>query len=286
MVTKVDKRARAELFRQRLREAMQVAGVNLSELARQTGVNRSTVSQLMGEGAARLPNAQLAAEAARTLGVSTDWLLGLTDRPERPGDVVAAAMQMTTAERTPSDEQLIDWAREAAGYKIRHVPAMLPDMLKTEAVMRWEYGDFLGKTPDQAISAMRDRMALVRAGGSDYEIAMPIYELTSMARGEGYYRSLPRAARAEQVEQLAATCEELYPSLRLFLFDASRVFSAPITIFGPLVGVVYVGRFYIAFRESGRIRSLTEHFDWLVREAEIDARDAAGFLRDLARDVL
>ncbi|MCE0505288.1 helix-turn-helix domain-containing protein [Roseivivax sp. GX 12232] len=283
MSDKIDKRARAELFRQRLREAMRVKGSNLSALARETGVTRSTVSQLLGEGAARLPNAQLAAEAARALGVSTDWLLGLTDRPERPGDVVAAAMQMTEAARSPSDDQLIGWAREAAGYKIRHVPAMLPDLLKTEAVMRWEYGAFLGKTPDQAISAMRDRMRLLRDGGSDYEIAVPIYELESMAAGEGYYRSLSRADRAEQIAQIAETCEELYPRLRLFLFDAARVFSAPITVFGPLVGVIYVGRVYIAFRESRRITSLIDHFDWLVREAEVDAREAPDYIRGLTR---
>ena len=33
-------------------------------------------------GSARLPNAQLAAECAAALGVSADWLLGLSDRPE------------------------------------------------------------------------------------------------------------------------------------------------------------------------------------------------------------
>ena len=44
---------------------------------------------------------------------------------------------------------------EAAGHKIRHVPAMLPDILKTEAVLEWEYAAFLDKTPEQASGAMR-----------------------------------------------------------------------------------------------------------------------------------
>ncbi|MBK0399290.1 helix-turn-helix transcriptional regulator [Limibaculum sp. M0105] len=276
----MDKRARAATFRERLLSAMEHAGTNRSALARATGVNRSTISQLLDAQAVRLPNAQLAADCASALAVSTDWLLGLTDRPERPGDIVAAAMQMTEAARTISDEQLLEWHREAAGYKIRHVPATLPDILKTEAVMRWEYAAFLGKTPDQAIGAMRDKIDWLRSAESDYEIALPLHEIDAFARGEGYYRGLDAEARRVQIEQLATLCDELYPSLRLFLFDARRVFSAPITLFGPLVGVIYVGRFYLAFRESSRLKSLTQHFDWLVREAEVDARDAA---RHLAR---
>ncbi|SLN68221.1 hypothetical protein ROJ8625_03531 [Roseivivax jejudonensis] len=281
MITITDKRHRAELFRERLDTAMAHAQSNRSVLARAVGVNRSTVSQLLDAAGDRLPNAHLAAECARALGVSTDWLLGLTDRPERPGDVVDAAVQLTQAERTASDDQLLEWHREAAGYKIRHVPATLPDLLKTEAVMRWEYAAFLGKTPDQAIRAMQDRSELLSQGLSDYEIAVPAHELDALAAGEGYYRGLGRAARAEQIARLAETCEEFYPALRVFVFDARRVFSAPITLFGPLIGVIYVGRFYLAFRESSRIRSLTRHFDGLIREASVDARDAAAYLRGL-----
>ena len=81
---------------------------------------------------------------------------------------------------------------------------------------------------------------------------------------------------------MARFCDELYPSLRLFLFDARVVFSAPMTVFGPILAVIFVGRFYLAFRESDRVRSMTRHFDWLVREARIDARDTARYISDLA----
>lgn len=278
---KIDKRDRAAAFRARLGQAMTVAGLNRSALSRAAGADRSTIAQLLASDRPRMPNAHLAANCAAALGVSADWLLGLTERPERPGDIVADAVSVTKAERSLSDDRILDWHREAAGYKIRHIPATAPDLFKTEAVLRWEYRDFLGKTPNQAITAMRDRIALLREGGSDYEIAAPLHEIESLARGEGYYRGLDAAARGEQIDHMIAVCEEFYPSLRLFLFDARRVFSAPVTIFGPLVGVVYVGRFHLAFRESSRIRSLTEHFDWLVREADVDARGVAGWMRDL-----
>lgn len=260
---------------------MTLAGATRAGVARDTGVNRSTISQVLDASAARLPSAQLIADLAQSLGVSTDWLLGLTDRPERPGDAIAAAVQMTEADRTPADDQLLDWYREAAGYKIRHVPATLPDMLKTEDVMRWEYADFLSKTTDQAISAMRERLDVLHARSSDHEIALPVQEIAALARGEGYYRDLPAGVRQAQLDHLATLHDAYFPSLRVFLYDARRVFSAPITIYGPLVGVIYVGRFYLAFRESSRLRLLTEHFDWLVREADIDARDFTAHLRGL-----
>ncbi len=281
----MDKRERAAIFRDRLSRAMDTAQSNRSALAREIGVDRSTISQLLGGNDARLPNAQIAADCASNLGVSADWLLGLTERPERPGDVIAAAMVVTEAARSASDEQILAWHQEAAGYKIRHVPATMPDMLKTEAVLKWEYGDFLSKTSEQAIGAMRDHLDWVRSGGSDYEIAAPVHEFESFARGDGYYHGLDAKTRREQLDRIAEFCADLYPSLRLFLFDAKRVFSAPITLFGPLIGVIYVGRVYLAFRESARVKSLTQHFDWLVREAEIDAREAASYVARL-RDAI
>ncbi len=281
-MTQIDKRDRADMFRARLRQQMEAGGMNRSALARACGVDRSTIAQLLSGDAARMPNAHLAAECAQALGVSADWLLGLSDRPETPGDLLAAAVMVTEAARSSADDQLLDWHREAAGYKIRHVPATLPDVFKTEAVLRWEYTSFLGKTPEQAIGAMRDRYDWVAEQLSDYEIAVSLGELRAFAAGEGYYAGLDAEARRAQLVSLAMTLDELYPAVRLFLYDARRIFSAPVTVFGPLIGVVYIGRFYMAFRSRDRVRALTRHFDGLIREAEVDARDAPAWVAALA----
>jgi transcriptional regulator with XRE-family HTH domain len=275
MLTNTDKRDRAPLFRARLAEAMETAGMNRSALARAVGADRSTVSALLSDEAARLPSAQLAANCAAALEVSLDWLMGLTERPERPGALLDAAVRVTQAERAPADETLLAWHREAAGYKIRHVPATLPDILKTPAMLEWEYAAFLGRTTGQAIGASEDRMELLGANGSEHEIALPLDHLASLASGSGYYADCPRDVRLDQLDWMADSVERLFPTLRLSLFDSRRVYSAPVSVFGPLIGVVYVGRFYLAFRETRRVRALTEHFDGLVREAEIDGRAAA-----------
>ncbi len=285
MVTENDKRDRAALFRQRLSRALAEARLSQAALARAAGVDRSTISALLAGDSTRLPNAQVAAECARALGVSADWLLGLTDRRERPAELLAAALTMTEAPRALIDETIFAWHREAAGYKIRHVPATLPDMLKTRAMLRWEYGPHLGKTAEQAIGASEDRLAWMRAARSDYEIAMPLHELDCLAAGAGYYAGLDPATRAAQLDHMIALAEQLYPSLRLYLFDARRLWSAPVTVFGPLFAVLYLGRYYLAFRDSVRVDGFTRHFDDLVREAAVAARAVPGHLRAVRAQV-
>ena len=222
------------------------------------------------------------AEAAAALGVSSDWLLGLTDLPAPASEILAGQMQMTEAPRAVGDEQIYVWQEEAAGYKIRHVPARFPDMLKTHEMLTWEYAPHLGRTTEQAIGASRDRLDWMRASRSDYEIAMPLFEVASMIAATGYYAGLSRNVLDGQVRHLLALHEELFPRLRIFLFDARRLHSAPLTIFGPLLAVLYLGEHYLAFRDTDRVTTLTRQFDRLVREAQVADRDWPAHLLALA----
>ncbi|NAZ37206.1 helix-turn-helix domain-containing protein [Rubellimicrobium sp. CFH 75288] len=280
----MDKRTRSSLFRQRLATAMEQRGLTQAALARAVGVDRSTVSQLLSGDLPRLPNVHVAAGAAEALGVSADWLLGLSDRQEPAAELVAAAMTMTEAPRSLVDETIFGWHREAAGYKIRIVPAHLPDMLKTRDLLQWESEPVHGRTAEQAIGASEDRLAWMRGGHSDYEIALPLHELATFAHGQGLYRDLPRDMRREQIAHMIVLHEQLYPTLRVHLFDARRLYSAPITVFGPLLAVLYLGRNYLAFRDRGRVETLTRHFDALVREAAVPSRDLPAHLSALAAE--
>ncbi|WP_146344362.1 helix-turn-helix domain-containing protein [Falsiphaeobacter marinintestinus] len=281
MIEIMDKRLRAARFRDRLAQAMRDTDTTQSALARATAVDRSTISQLLTDDGARLPNAHVVGACATALGVSADWLLGLSDRPESAADLLSASLSVTEAARALVDERIFDWHREAAGYKIRHVPAALPDMLKTRALMEWEYTPHLGRTADQAIGASEDRLEWMRSARSDYEIAMPLYELHSFAHGVGYYQDVPLDIRLEQLDRFHDLTEQLYPRLRIYLFDARRLFSSPLTVFGPLLCVLYVGSNYLAFRDLERVEIFTNHFDRLVREADLTARHLPTHLRHL-----
>lgn len=271
---------RSEVFRDRLGQALAASGLNQSSLARAAGVDRSTISALLAPGT-RLPNAPLVADCAGALGVTSDWLLGLSDRPDTPDQALAAALTLTEAPRALFDATIFGWHQQAAGFKIRHVPASLPDMLKTPEVVEWEYRDPLGTDAARAIAAFQDQLTWLRGAKSDYEIAFPVHEIDSFARGEGYWHGLPLPARRAQLDHLITLAEGLYPSLRLYLFDAHKVFSAPVTVFGPQRAVVYLGRDYLEFRDPATITRIAGHFDWLVREARLGARDVPGFFAAL-----
>ncbi|MEM9127846.1 MAG: helix-turn-helix transcriptional regulator, partial [Pseudomonadota bacterium] len=119
MVDIVDKRDRAEQFRQRLARAMDDARMSQSGLSRQIGVDRSTISQLLSGDGPRLPNAQVVGACATALGVSADWLLSISDRPESAADLLSNSLTLTEAPRALVDERIFAWHQEAAGYKIR-----------------------------------------------------------------------------------------------------------------------------------------------------------------------
>ncbi|WP_428643168.1 helix-turn-helix domain-containing protein [Roseibium sp.] len=278
----MDKRERADLFRERLSEALRSRDMNRSDLARGAGLDRSTVSQLLSEDMPRLPNGQALATIATALGVSSDWLLGLSTHRGAAAEILDQAVQVAETERHPVDEHLLAWFRDAVGAKIRHVPANLPDVLKTEAVLAYEYAGETLRTADQAITGTRDQRALLGRAESDMEIALSKEALEGFARGEGLWAGLPAEVRREQLEVMGRTLDDLYPSLRLHLFGATDRFSAPFTVFGKKWAALYLGQRYLAFSNTRHVQLFAGHFDDLVRHALVRSHEAGEFAADLA----
>ena len=281
----IDRRDTVRIFRARFLEALERAGLSRSALARQTGIDRSTLSQLLSLDNGRLPRADTVAAIASVLKVSLDWLLGLSHEARLGADVLQESLHFTPSAQTPVDENLARWHMEAAGYKIRYVPATLPDLIKTEEVMRFEFHDYAARSADQAIAASHGRLAYTRLPDTDMEICMPRQSLEAFARGEVMWTGLDRAVRTAQLVEMAAIADELYPSLRINLFDAMTHYSAPYTIFGPARAAVYLGQMYFVFNTTPHIRVLMNHFDGLVRAATVPATETVSFLRELAAEI-
>lgn len=282
----LERRETVRIFRARFLEALENAGLNRSTLARQTGIDRSTLSQLLSPENDRLPRADTVAAIAATLRVSLDWLLGLSHEAKLGADVLQESLQFTPSAQTPVDENIARWHLEAAGYKIRYVPATLPDLVKTEEVMRFEYRDYVGKSADQAIAASHGKLAYTRLPDTDMEICMPRQSLEVFAAGEGAWRGLKGALRVDQLNKMAEIADELYPSLRINFFDALTHYSAPYTVFGPIRAAVYLGQMFFVFTTTPHIRVLTRHFDGLVRAATVQATETPDFLRALAEQAV
>ena len=123
------------IFRKRLQESMGERGVNQSALSRETGVDRSTLSQLLAEENLRMPRADTVAAIAQALQVSSDWLLGLSQDSRFGAEILRQSFEVAPHEPSPADDNLRRWYEEAAGLKIRYVPSHLPDIFKTDRVL-------------------------------------------------------------------------------------------------------------------------------------------------------
>ena len=153
--------------------------------------------------------------------------------------------------------------------------------MKIEEIVAFEYREDAAKRTDQAIRRTRDRLDYARQPETDVEIVSSIQGLRDFAYGHGIWETLPVQVRRRQLTHIADVVDELYPSLRWFLYDASLVYAAPVTIFGPKRAALYVGNMYLVFTTTEHIRVLTRRFDDLIRRAVIQAHEIPAFTRDL-----
>ena len=183
----MDKRERSAVFKARLAEAMAMKKFQKA-LARDISVDRSTIGQLLNDDMPRLPNAQLAADAAQALSVSTDWLLGLTNRSERPlGDIIAAAIALS--QRIEPQQMNNCWNGTGRLLAIRFAMYLHASRFVENArnaclgiSKLWRGAVAI------AISAMQDQREWLMSGISEYEIAILFTRLRSCASGTAYYK--------------------------------------------------------------------------------------------------
>ena len=261
------------------------SGFKAAGLAAKIGVDRSTLSQLLSGENDRLPRADTVAAMASELQVSLDWLLGLTSETRRGADILHESMQFATSAQTPVDAQLVRWHLEATGYKIRHVPTTLPDFTKTDEVLRYEYQYFSARDPDDVITAGSELLESTRTPESDTEICMRIQDLQAFAKGTGIWEGLTADKRRSQVDRLVDLYDELYPSLRIYLYDGLTHYSVPYTIYGPLRATLYVGQVYFVFNTREHVRVLTGHFDELIKGSVVQANDFPSTMRSLHTEI-
>ena len=276
----MNKREIVAVFRANLHEALHQRGLNQSQLSRATGVDRSTLSQLLATDNLRMPRADTVAALARTLQVSSDWLLGLSRDSRFGAEILRQSLEVAPHEPSPADDNLKRWYAEAAGLKIRYVPSHLPDLVKTDRVIEYEYGQVVERPVSRAKEQVEQHLAFTRGPDNDLEICMPRQTLEDFCRGEGMWRDLEADARREQLDTMEAMIDELYPGVRLYLFDERKRYSVPYTIFGARRAAVYMGQMYFAFNTTETVRILVRQFDDLVRNAEIQAHAAADFVRE------
>ena len=284
-MTEVRRDETVETFRERLAEVITGSGLRRAAFARRVGVDRSTLAQLLSPTNDRLPRAETISAIALNQQVSVDWLLGLTQEGSLSADLMPQPLEIEVGGDAPQDERLVRWHAEAAGYKIRYVPTSLPDLLKSEPMIRYEYGEQGTHVREARLEEAGARLAYLRRPETDMEVCSPVQSVEDFARGHSQWLDFPKAERRRALSVMIERLEELYPTLRWFLFDRRSRYSVPLTIFGPKRAAIYIGNMYFVLNSTEHIRVLTRHFDDLIRVAVLQPRDTIDYLRKLATNI-
>ncbi len=282
---RVDRRDLGPIFRLRLGELVARSGLSKSAFAERVGVDRTALSQLLSDKDSRLPRAETLVAIARAGEVSLDWLLGLSSDDTMATEVAEDVALEDTAGGA-GDSRIIEWRREAQGAKIRYAPTLLPDLFRLPELTAHEYSaqersDAVRVGIETRVEMDQKTLALSKTPEADFEICAPRQRMESLAQGVGVYAGLPAAIRAAQLTHMAELARELYPAVRLFIYDELRVFTAPFTVFGAKRAAIYLGDMYLVMNARSHIQALTRRFDNLVRAAEVSDRDAPTYLESL-----
>lgn len=255
----MDKRDLSAAFRERLRALIGEGHGGTAAFLRDTGIDRSALSQFLSPGVDRMPRAETLRRIAEARGVTVDWLLSLSNARDGRQEV-APSVEIESAEIAGGGSPIDLWRREAAGMKLRYVPSGLPDMLGLSDDA--PTGDAAGGRAENVLGGFR-------LGEMDVEIAMPIQTLQDLSAGTGVWRGSDPGRRRRQLAHMAATCAEVYPTLRLHLFDGRDAFAAPFTVFGRIRAALYLGEAYLVVTSAEQVAALTRLFDNLVRRAVV-----------------
>jgi len=271
----------ASLFRERLNSLIERSGMSRSAFASHMGLDRSTLSQLLTSDEARLPRVETILSIATACQVSLDWLLGLSHSRQPDSQLVLSAPEIERGAVSSMEARLRQWHADAVGYKIRYVPATVPDLLKTPELIHYESRAIDAPEPSVKIEESEERLAYSRRTETDMEVCCDRQRLEAFAAGEGIWSGLSATVRQRQLQHMVTLVEELYPTFRWFLYDGLQRFSVPYTIFGPQRAAVYFGNMYFVFSATEQIRVLTRHFDDLIRASIVQPTEVQGLLVSL-----
>jgi len=187
--------------------------------------------------------------------------------------------------RGSDDSRLETWRKEAVGTKIRYVPSTLPDLLRLPEVIAYEHELDLGPSSETRIAQAHHALDYTRRPETDMEVCMPRQRLVGLAQGDDIWVDLPKAVRQAQLDHMARLTDELYPTFRLYLYDAREAFSGAYTVYGQQRAAIYMGDMYLVLTAKETIRRLSQHFDHLIRLAIVASHEAPAHVARLAQQV-
>lgn len=274
-------------FRDRLNELLFKRKLSRNDFVALTGLNRSSISQLLSDTTTRLPRIETIVQIARSLDVSVDWLLGLSSNDPTPPQTDDDQSIEWAKFRFSSirQEQFARWLDDYTGMKIRYLPTTFPDPLKSDEMIAWQYANHPQITVDEALEGIRHRRKYLSRPGADMEICTSVENIMALANGEYLWASIPEELRQREISHMIDVYESLYPTFRWFCFDARQNYFAsfPVTVFGQKCASIYLGQKFLFTQDQATVSELTRQFDTLVKNAVLQPLETLELLKSLKR---
>ncbi|MFK7762427.1 MAG: transcriptional regulator [Roseobacter sp.] len=274
----MDKRELSRLFKERLRQVVTAHAEGRGHFMAAVGIDRSALSQFLSPETDRMPRAETLRRIAAVSGVSVDWLLCLENAPEGR-QKVTESVRIEKEQQADGSIPLDQWRNEAAGYKLRTVPSTLPDIISLVTPAK---DHSIDDARGGGVENVLERLSL---SDMDVEVAMPIQTLQDLSARTGLWQGAARESCHRQLVHMARICRETYPALRLHVYDGTKTFSAPFTVFGNQRVALYIGESYLVVTGPEQVRGFSRRFDVLVRRALVGSEQVHETLSTLADSV-
>lgn len=283
----MDKKKCGKAFQQRLRTALEQTGDTVSGFCREHDLDRPTITQLLLAKDYRMPRGDTLAALATALNVSADWLLGLSEDPQKGIELVDAAINIGIERAVPSSLSIADWHRQVPDSKIRCVsPLGIPDQLKTDDTLLYEYLPIYGTEKKvRAFIESADRRVITERRRKDYEVCISQQRLHDFAHGAWLWGSMPARQRRKQLEYMADEADALYPHFRLHVFDEMQMLSNSFYVFGSKAAMWVTDTGKLVFNRATHIDYFNNMFDSYIRHTVVHPHEAAAYIRKLAESV-
>lgn len=196
-------------FKEKLQQRMAELGISASELARQSGVSRSVLSGYLSN-TLNMPTTLNLLRLSQALRVDPSFFLTLP-ADENGEQSITAIMDGGEAKVVNAELQALRHDLSSRPDRIvYYLPKTLPGPLKTDAVLRAEYGASFSSAIEEYRDFQRDMLGLHLFGNVLLDEA-PLLDLVGR---KGRYHHLSSTDANEQIHKIAAYARRSFPHLQ------------------------------------------------------------------------
>ncbi len=281
-------REQFRLFQQRLNQAFKEQDIVPARFSKQTGIARSTLSDLLKGEDIRLPRLDTIVALAEHLDVTSDWLLGLSNEKNKVSEIIESALQVAETEQASKDKDpLHQWlSTEMTDTKLRQACLFFPDHMATIDVLLYKYKDryehhgLTSEKVDAFSHSYRDKIEHISV-----EMCAPLVNIETFAYGHDIWSELALEARQRQLLALADRLEETYPKHQMYLYDGLRNKPPMFILYGHQKASLWIGSYHLIFHIPKQVEAFHKQFDQHIRNTLIYPHEAPNYLRELTKKV-